>query len=251
MIIEKPRELAALRTLWKQAFGDEDPFLDSFFKVGFSRERCRCAVVDGVVAAAAYWFEVAQNKRKLAYIYAVATDERFRRRGICHELMAHIHGVLREDGYDGAILVPGSESLFRLYESMGYRPFGAMERRSCEAGEKAARLEKLSKEEYARLRRQMLPEGGVVQEGALLDFLATQVDFYAGSDFLLCAALSSQQVIIPEFLGNGEQLPGVIRALGGKRGVAGLPGGDQPFAMYLPFSKKGAESPAYFGLALD
>ncbi len=41
--------------------------------------------------------------------------------------------------------------------------------------------------EYAALRRQYLPEGGVIQEGENLAFLQTHAKFYAGPDFVLAA----------------------------------------------------------------
>lgn len=250
MIIEKPSDISALRKLWKQAFGDEDAFLDSFFAVGFSPERCRCVIMDGKLAAAAYWFEVYLQNRKLAYIYAVATGESFRGQGICHELMAHIHQVLSCHGYDGAVLVPGSESLFRFYEGMGYKPFGTMESCSCEASDQAVELEKISKEEFAHLRRQRLPVGGVVQEGALLDFLATQVTFYKGENCLLCASCREGSAVIPELLGE-ENMGSILAALGVKQGHIRKGGGSKPFAMYLPLSDRGKQFPSYFALALD
>ena len=71
-------QLPALRQLWKQAFGDTDAFLDIFFSTAFSPERCRCVVTDGEVAAALYWFSCEADGQPLAYLYAVATAERFR-----------------------------------------------------------------------------------------------------------------------------------------------------------------------------
>lgn len=251
MIIEKPTDITALRKLWKQAFGDEDAFLDSFFAVGFSPERCRCVMADGQLAAAAYWFDVSQRDRKLAYIYAVATQVCFRGQGVCHKLMAHIHEELTRAGYDGTVLVPGNDGLFRLYESMGYRPFGAMEDHNAVASEKAVHLEKIDKSEFARLRREMLPAGGVVQEGAMLDFLATLVEFYRGESCLLCAACREGTAVIPELLGEEADLGGILAAMNVKQGTVRRGGGYEPFAMYLPLSPKGMEFPTYFALALD
>ena len=57
MIIDNPTNTEPLRRLWKQAFGDTDSFLNSFFTFGFSPDRCRQITVDGNVAAALYWFD--------------------------------------------------------------------------------------------------------------------------------------------------------------------------------------------------
>ena len=38
--IAKEADIPALRRLWKQAFGDDDQLLDSFFSIAFSPDRC-------------------------------------------------------------------------------------------------------------------------------------------------------------------------------------------------------------------
>ena len=80
MIIDYPAENAIpqLRGLWKEAFGDEDAFLDAFFATGFSPDRCRCVTVDGQLAAALYWFDCSWEEKPLAYLYAVATGKAYR-----------------------------------------------------------------------------------------------------------------------------------------------------------------------------
>ena len=48
MTIDKPNadQIAGLRQLWKEAFGDEEAFLDDFFGTGFSPDRCRCITIE-------------------------------------------------------------------------------------------------------------------------------------------------------------------------------------------------------------
>ena len=55
-----------LKALWKEAFGDPDSWIDSFFAAAFSPERCRCVVKDGQTAAALYWLDCTCNGKKLA-----------------------------------------------------------------------------------------------------------------------------------------------------------------------------------------
>ena len=54
MNIDVPRkgQIPALRALWREAFGDSDAFLDTFFATGFSPDRCRCIVEGGEAQAA-------------------------------------------------------------------------------------------------------------------------------------------------------------------------------------------------------
>ena len=48
MTIDQPsqHQLQQLQQLWKEAFADEDAFLDSFFRVGYAPERCRCLTLE-------------------------------------------------------------------------------------------------------------------------------------------------------------------------------------------------------------
>ena len=120
MTIDSPKidQLPQLRALWKEAFGDTDAYLDSFFTLGFSPERCRCMTEDGQVSAALYWFDCSCQGARLAYLYAVATAENRRGVGLCRLLMDNTHAHLKKAGYAGAILVPASASLRQMYEKI-------------------------------------------------------------------------------------------------------------------------------------
>ena len=253
MIINTPdaSHIPALRRLWKQAFGDTDAFLDSFFSIAFSPERCRCAFADGEPVAALYWFDCRLQDRKLAYLYAVATHKDFQNRGFCRALMENTHAHLRKQDYDAAILVPFGQSLFRFYEKLGYRTATHIREFSCAAGNTPATLQPLDGEKYAALRREYLPHGGVRQEGAALALLQDQARFYAGDGFLLIAAWENGDLRLPEFLGDTAFLPGAIAALDATAATVRTPGTGKPFSMFLPLSDALQPFPAYFGLALD
>lgn len=249
MTIDTPSDPQALRRLWKQAFGDSDAFLDSFFSAGYSCDRCRQISLDGQLAAALYWFDCSFDEKPIAYVYAVATDTAFQGQGLCRSLLADTHRHLQKLGYTGAILVPGTPSLFKLYEKLGYRTCSYMDTFTCHAGT-AVPLQPIDTAEYAALRRRYLPPYGVVQEGALLAFLQTQTSFFAGPDFVCCASLEGDVLTVPEFLGDPAAAPGVTAALQARQGHFRTPGKAIPFAMYYPLSNS-LEPPGYFGLALD
>lgn len=240
-------DVTQLRSLWQTAFGDPQAFLDLFFSAAFSPERCCYLSEDGVLAGALYWFDCFCGEKKIAYIYAVATDPQFRGRGFCRRLMEKTHAALRQQGYAGAVLVPGDPGLFEMYGKMGYRVMSGMDSFRCAAG-KAARLQKLTREEYAALRRRFLPDGGILQEGENLLFLSQFAEFYAGEDFLLVASREDGKLFCPELLGSREAAPGITAALGCTEGAFRVPG-SKPFAMYHALTE--GETPAYFGLAFD
>lgn len=249
MIIDNPTNIEPLRRLWKQAFGDTDTFLDSFFTFGFSPNRCRQITADGNVAAALYWFDCSFSGQKIAYLYAVATDRAYRGRGLCRMLMEDTHRYLRSLGYAGALLVPVSNDLFQLYEKLGYQTCSSVNEFTCKAsGTVPLRL--ITAEEYDALRKEYLPAGSVEPEGAMLTFLREQYFFYAGKDFILCATSEGDTLIVAELLGDPSAATGIVSVMGKQHGRFRTPGNGKPFAMYHPLIYS-PDKPSYFALALD
>ena len=244
------RDVPALRQLWQEAFGDDDSFLDKFFAAGYSKNRCRVVMQEGQAVAALYWFDCQWEGKKLAYLYAVATAKSFQGQGLCRSLMADTHQLLREQGYAGTILVPGSDTLRMMYEKMGYRTATTIREFTREAGLETFPLEKISAEEYARQRKAMLPAGGIVQEGAGLAFLETYANFYAGNGCLFCAIKDGQHLFVPEFLGDDTHIPGILRSLNCQGGTFRTPGAGKPFAMYHSLTDD-PSAPTYLGHAYD
>lgn len=246
MIIENPREqdVPALRALWQQAFGDTEAFLEDFFLLAFSHDRALVAKENGKVLGALYWFDCICGGKTLAYIYAVATEKDHQGQGICKALMAQMHARMEKMG-KGTILVPASEELRAFYQRLGYKDFGGMEEVIYFASAVPVSAEKLTADAYAQKRRQLLPEGGVLQEGAFLPFMDKTMDFYGGEGWLLAI----QEDFAPEFLGDKRLLPGILKTLELPK-VRVRSAGERPFAMY-----RGAEEeipcPKYFAFALD
>ena len=246
-----PQLSTQLRELWKLAFGDDDVFLDHFFSTGFSEKRCRCMVCEGKLAAALYWFDCDYQGEKYAYLYAVATHPDFRHRGLLHYLLADTHQLLTELGYAGALLVPGSEDLRGLYTSIGYRTCTGICNLLSASQPVTVPIHSVDYQEYQKLRRTYLPQDGVIQEGACMQFLETQAKFYTGPGFVLCASGESTEMLQGiEYLGDTDIVPGILCALGYSHGTFRVPGDRIPFAMVYSL-KKDAPVPGYFGLALD
>ena len=253
MIIDapKPTHLSARRALWREAFGDTEEFLDAFEKTAFSPDRCLCISEGDEVLAALYWFDVTLEGQRLAYLYAIATAKAHRGKGLCHRLMTHAHAHLGALGYAGTLLVPSKPSLFALYEGLGYRTCSHIGELSCEASKATATLRVLSAKEYEAYRRTLLPTNGVLQENESIAFLETMASFYAGDGFLLAARREDGVLHGIELLGDVQNAPAVLAALGCTKGIFRIPVGNKPFAMYRPLSDTALPSPIYFGLALD
>lgn len=249
MIIDNPRaeHLTALRRIWQQAFGDSDSFLDSFFETGFAFERCRCIFSNGSPVAAVYLFDGMWGSRKAAYLYALAVEEAHRGQGLSRLLLTDTHGMLRREGYGIAVLEAASEPLRAYYERMGYRLFGSRQEKTVCQGREAAACSRLGCLGYEEKRRQLLPPGSITQEGALTEFLQTQAELWGGDGFV--AALSRQEPVVLEFLGDVKKLPGFLKARKLPKATVRMTGGT-PSSMYLSLDGT-SEAPAYFGLPMD
>ena len=246
----KLHQIPQLRKLWKEAFGDSDVFLDAFFEYGFSPRRCRCMTERETVVSALYWFEVTYRNQRFAYLYAVATAASCRGRGLFRTLLEDTKRVLTAEGFTGILLVPESEALGRMYKKLGFECCTTVDRVEIAAGEILTDVKEIGTETYAALRRRMLPEGGVLQEGEMLQFLASQCHFWAGEGWLATGQIYDGKLVCQEFLGNREAAGGLVKALGVPVGTFRMEGKMMPFAYLLPL-KSDCEPPAYFALALD
>lgn len=252
MIIDSPKtsDRPKLTRLWQEAFGDTESYINIFFDTAFSPDRCLAVTVDGELAGALYWLDCELDGRNMAYIYAVATAKSYRGRGICAALMNDTHRHLEALGYSGALLVPSSDALFKMYEKLGYKTACRIGEFIVTANEAKANIRSVDKHEYAILRRKYLPEGGVIQENESLDLLEATASLYAGTDFLLSARIEKEKLIGIELLGSTSSASGIVAALGCKNGKFRTPHGNIPFAMYRPLDIA-FPSPKYFGFAFD
>ena len=250
MKIEHPAlcHIPQLKQLWMASFEDTDAFVDRFFQVAFSPERCLCVLEADIPVAVAYWFDVRFSEKKAAYIYAVATDSNHRGQGLCRGLMDRLQHLLAQQGYAGTILVPGDPGLREMYAKMGYQDFGGIQEFSCAAAGAPLPVTQIPLEEYAALRAMLLPEDGVVQEGENLAFLKQFYRFYRTDAHVFAAASTGCELFAAELLGDPTAAPGILAAFGVPSGVFRIPG-NTPYAMYR--SIDGQPAPGYFAFAFD
>lgn len=236
-----------LRKLWQIVFGDTSSFLDAFFQIAFSPDRCRYLSEGNEVICSLYWFDCEYDGGKLAYIYAVGTHPDHRGKGLASQLLRDTHAHLKALGYAGAVLKPGTKDLFSFYERLGYVTSGYVRRFTVTESDSPAELEELSAAEYGLRRRQFLPENGILQEGATLDLLSTFADFYAAEDALFC--VSKSEPLIYEYLGNPNSAPDIVAAFGIPNNEFQTYGDEIPYAMFYPLNC--TKIPGYLGLSLD
>ena len=239
--------ITKLKALWMQTFGDSRESVDAFFDAAYSPEHSAVISLENRPVSALYWLDYLWNGKKLAYIYAVATDERYRGQDYGTKLMEKAHGALRELGYGGAVLVPAEKHLVLWYETLGYQTCYRAKKQAFFA-KAAIPVTEITVEEYAEKRIEMLPDAP--QPGkALYDFFATYGGFYKTEDCIFAASRQADIVYFQEFLGDVQTLPGILGGMSAQSGAVCLPDKDTTFAMYYPLTEINA--PDYFSFALD
>ena len=253
MIIDSPNkaDVPALRALWRQAFGDEDSFLDLFFGIAYAPNRARCLRLEGRITSALYWFDCELDSHRIAYVYAVATDSEYRGRGLCRALMENTHKHLADLGYSSAILVPGSEELFGFYRALGYEMCSSVDLLSVTASSRRAKLTAISADEYASLRPKYLPRGGVIREGESIAFLDSLATLYSGDGFILAVEKRADALRAVELLGDRSRAAEIVAALGCTTGMFTVPGNQKPQTMIHQLDNNTTAAPTYFGFAFD
>ncbi len=245
-----PKQNKQLIALWQEAFGDSEEFIDGFFCTAFSPARCRCMVMGKKVVAALYWMDVRMGEQRYAYIYAVAVAKERRGKGLARQLMEDAQAQLFLRGYDGVLLVPQTEELRSMYKKLGYQNCTTVCEFPAQADGEAAVLTRIDREEYARLRKEVLPAGSAVEDEESIAYLETMAFFYRGENLLLAAHAVNSKLWCPEYLGDPTAAPAVLKALNCTEGHFRTPGEGVPFAMFLPLSKI-AQAPAHLAFAFD
>lgn len=113
----KREDSNVLKCMWHEIFGDEEDTLDFFFENVFAPENTLVWRVADRPEAMLYMIP---NKEGGVYLYALATNEKYRNQGIMSELIKRALDILKEKGAEYAFLMPASKSLFAYYEKFGF-----------------------------------------------------------------------------------------------------------------------------------
>lgn len=150
-----PRESALEAGVRRHGRGDRQFFSDRLPEAtGF------CAEEDGAVIAMLFALPLTlahgEETQKAAYLYAVATDEAFRGRGVCRALMEFAERTLRKRYVSCLLLVPETEKLASYYETMGYARQDSCTMQTLRADAPQGAAAVVTPQEYAGLRETLL-----------------------------------------------------------------------------------------------
>lgn len=164
----------AIDRLWALAF-PEDGKDDRrrFLNIVSSTRECVVATADGRVVSMAFLLPaVLQNgdeRLRMRYLYAAATDPSLRGQGVFANLFAHAAEVAKADGCAGLFLRPASERLARYYERLGFAPFFYAQTMTGDAVPSDVAITPIIADEYAARRTAFLPQTSVEWEPRFLD----------------------------------------------------------------------------------
>lgn len=109
------------RRLWEEIFTEDTPeFLDYYYSVK-TKDNEIYVIEDGgeivsMLHLNPYQMRIRDKIYQTHYIVAVATDERYRKRGLMRQLLNHAMQVMADRGEPFTFLMPASEAI--------YKPFG-------------------------------------------------------------------------------------------------------------------------------
>ena len=114
-----PREVSSCE-LWHEVFGDEREFIDLFMTEVYRPENMFVCEEQGRVVAMLHIVEMATSLGRAGYLYAIATAANYRGRGCASRLIGQALDVMRQRGYDVAMLIPASNDLKGYYARFGF-----------------------------------------------------------------------------------------------------------------------------------
>lgn len=285
----KPEEIHAQKALWALAFGDEDSYIDDFYRHCARAEDMLVLLEDGVLRSMLALLPVTLalpdgDTATSAYIYALATDPAARGQGFGRMLLQYVDFYLGERGIESVTTVPAEAGLHKFFTANGFSECFATRKIEllqadvppAKQGNEAAPV---GPEEYGLLREERLKDTfhciypryllGYQQElcqaarGNLYRVTVGEIDGCAAIERSGDGSVLIRELIIPE-----PHIPAALSAI-----AAALPadhyhlrspalwGGHktsylQPFAMIKWYSgirrrAWGEERNAYFGLAFD
>lgn len=114
-------EHSKTRKLWEEVFTEDTAeFLDYYYSVKAKENEIYVIEDEGEIVSMLhlnpYSMRTGDKVYQTHYIVAVATDERYRRRGLMAKLLNHVMQVMKERKEPFTFLMPASETI--------YRPFG-------------------------------------------------------------------------------------------------------------------------------
>ncbi len=122
MIIKADKNMINdLILLWKEAFQDEENYILNYINNYFDKiiVYTENSIPVAMLSLLDAEIKINGENKSCKYIYAVATKEEHRGKGISSKLMKHVKSIADKND-EILVLVPASESLFEFYHKFGF-----------------------------------------------------------------------------------------------------------------------------------
>lgn len=234
------------KRLYIDAFHDDEQFTDLLFDLFFDSS-CIYLCEDGTVVSMLFAMDITIDSLNGKYVYAVATDEKYRGKGY----MSHLFDSISEEfgrEYDFLCLKPMSDSLFDYYSRLGFiRSFkkSTVYINECNSACKLTAL--TSTKDVAKVRQTLLGENFAEYCDDFLKLLLSYCDMLTDDceNPTVFVVREKQSGKVKEVLGDYHRLP---------EDFLNVPllvqGNDFDFAMVKLLNEVNFEN-KYLGFALD
>lgn len=120
----EPHNVYAMKKMWQTSFGDTDEYINDFFERCFKPEQALVAYNDlkpvGMLFTLPVTLRMNDKDYNGFYLYAVCTKEDYRNKGVMTALERGAVQFAESKDLDFVSLVPQTQSLFGMYEKIGY-----------------------------------------------------------------------------------------------------------------------------------
>lgn len=121
---ERSNQVDELKKLWIDTFGDTKEYVNAFFDKFYSPDNVIVYKENGKIVSSLYMIDYCLKYEdkyyKIMYLYALATDNEYRGKGIMSMLIDKADKIMHNKGYAGAFLIPAEESLYDYYGRFGF-----------------------------------------------------------------------------------------------------------------------------------
>lgn len=188
-----------IKMLWHDCFGDSNEYVD-FFLDHYNISQHMLVFIDGdkpvSMLSLLPMSVVTRDGMTLngRYIYAVATDPRYRGRGLSTKLLEFTHDYLKKNGVRLSVLAPAKGDLYNFYHKRGFESMFFIGNAVLAAEDiplygKSFCISEATPEEFGRIReaafsgRSMFVRWG----GEALAYRLAETSMLGGETLLLCA----------------------------------------------------------------
>lgn len=128
-----------LYALWQEAFGDSDEVIRHYFTRRHRNDSMlvheEAGTIAGMLTMLPAQLQTHRGNLSCRYVYAVATLQSFRRRGISTGLLDAAHAWMRQHGIAASVLAPADRDLINFYQKRGYKTAFYYDTESLPAGD--------------------------------------------------------------------------------------------------------------------